>query len=443
MLDAFQAFIAKHQLFEQDHRLLLAISGGRDSVVLAHLLRKIGFSFGLAHANHGLRDEESDLDETFVKELAEQWSVPCFCRRFDLGEEKGKSTQMKARELRYSFLEEIRSRNGFDFILTAHHLDDNLETFLINFSRGTGLSGLRGMPVKTGHIRRPLLFASRIAIDRYVAEHEIAYREDSSNAERKYLRNQIRHDLLSLWYEQSPSLGEVARRNFQELREAEQLQHWAVDHWLSNWTLEKTTDFWKLDRNAVHESPYGALVIREWLRPLGFDREAIRQVKTAKTGTILAGHDCRLLLATAYLLIDFREEVDSSENFPIHAATFRLDLPSTGEQLTGDLITIDPGTDLLYAKHEALISADQLVYPLAVRHKLPGDSFQPLGLHGKHQRLQDYFVDKKVDRIDRERTWVLLNGNGQIIWIVGHRLDERFKINAETRQALHCVLRTN
>ncbi|MEM9820121.1 MAG: tRNA lysidine(34) synthetase TilS, partial [Bacteroidota bacterium] len=231
MFEKFKSFLEQQQLLTPKDRCLLAVSGGVDSVVLVHLFERAGLDYGMAHCNFQLRGTASDADERFVQELALQFDRPFFTTRFDtetLAKQHKWSIQMAARQARYDWFKQIQTQNHYPYLATAHHLDDQLETFLYNFAKGTGIRGLRSIPLKNGAIIRPLQFADKAMIESFAKKHAIAFRTDPSNATDKYVRNQIRHHLIPALRKINPALSQTTKRTFTHLRETEQLLDWAI-----------------------------------------------------------------------------------------------------------------------------------------------------------------------------------------------------------------------
>ncbi len=429
MTDRFQTFIDTYHLFSSQDRLLVACSGGLDSAALVHLLHQCGYTFGIAHCNFQLRGEESDADARFVRALADRFAVPYHEAAFATTAEKqaGESIQMAARRLRYTWLEHIRQEHSYTWLLTAHHLYDSLETFLLNFSRGTGLAGLQGIPLQTATVRRPLLGMTRPELAAWVQEQQIAYREDASNAQEKYRRNRLRHQVVPILEEINPALATTLAANFAYLRDAYTLYQQGLFTYTAR-LLQITDQGWIVARNTLRAEPLAATLLHEWLHPHGFTPEQLRQVLEAQPGTTLQATGGQLFISS--ILLRFVAEVVPLPSILIPQVPGSFTLP-TGQQLVFTPLPAPPHT-FSADDNQTCIAADQLVYPLTVRYWQDGDTFQPLGMQGRHQKLQDYFVNNKLDAWQRRHLPLLLNGNGDIIWLIGHRLDERYKIQATT-----------
>jgi tRNA(Ile)-lysidine synthase len=428
-------FIAEQALFRLEDRLLLAVSGGMDSMVMAHLLWGLGYSIGVVHCNFQLRGAASDADAQLVKSWAAQKGIPFYNKAFDTKEYAARhkcSTQMAARDLRYAFFADIRTLEGYDYLLTAHHLDDRLETFWLNFSRGTGWKGLAALQASTGYIRRPLLCVNRSQVADYQAEMSVPYREDESNAGDEYRRNAFRHQVLPALYAWEPDLADRMAANFNRLEQMYQIYSVAVRKELAE-LRESTENGLVFQRLALQQHPASETMMWELLSPYGFTAEDCRQALTAKSGTILSTDNWQLLIQKEQLLLQKKEQETGEVSYSWEAADSQLLLHS-GYSLRKAIIT--KPQKLSKAANMAMISLRNLIYPLKVRRWLAGDSFCPLGMGGQHQKLQDFFTNNKIDRFSRQEQWLLVNGDGQIIWVVGLRLDERFKVSAQDVEIL-------
>ena len=436
MLKKFQDFLEKNRWFQGNERGLLALSGGLDSMVLGHLLLESGKSFGIAHCNFNLRGEASDGDEAFVKAFAQQHSLPFFSTSFatsDYAKEQGLSTQLAARKLRYEWLEDLREQEGFDYLLTAHHLNDSVETLLFNLSKGTGIRGLHGIPLQNQSIIRPLLFASRAAIVQFSKEKKIEFREDASNANTKYHRNLIRKEVVPVLKKINPALEQTFATNIQRFKEIE----WLYEYALANLQKELVTiqgEEWTMDLKKLALLPARTSILFEWLRPFDFHPDQIQQV--FETGGTTSG---RIFSSASHQLLVDREQLLLRPILKNHQAYYSIDrnckslsLPEGSLQI--DLLHQKPDS-FSNAPHSAYFDFVQLDFPLTLRRWKAGDTFQPFGMNGHHQKLQDFFNNAKLSRFEKEKVWVLESG-GKICWIVGYRTDERFRVEAAAEQIL-------
>ncbi len=434
MLEPFQK--ALKELTGEDpgsRRFLLAVSGGLDSVVLLRLFARSGYHFAIAHCNFTLRGAESDADELFVRTLAEQSGVPFFTCRFntrDHARTRRISIQMAARELRYAWLETVRQEQGFDWLVTAHHWNDSLETFFINLLRGSGLRGLVGIPARNERILRPLNGFTRAALEAFYQDERLLHREDASNAETYYLRNQVRSFLLPVLRRIQPGFEKRMDRSFQALRGALQIYTQALQD------LRKTCVEEKGGRVLIHWSrfeghPAAATVCLELLAPYGFraeQAETIWKGRKGQPGQLFYTPDFQLLTDRETFILEKRIIQDSPLMLEIDQAGEYV-LPEGQLSLTYATGALPP--EWPDGKREALVSAEQLLFPLQCRPWAPGDFLYPLGMNGKRKKVQDILTDSKIDRFSKDRALVLENGDGRIIWLIGYRLDERFKLDKD------------
>ena len=412
------------------HRFLLAVSGGLDSVVLSHAFRENGLSFAIAHCNFQLRGKDSDADEAFVRKLSAQLEAPFFVQRFDtlaFTRETGDSVQMAARDLRYTWLEEVRAAQGFHWIVTAHHLDDALETFFINFLRGSGLRGLVGIPKKNGHIIRPFLALSRKELEQEYLLKGLSHREDATNAESTYLRNKIRHFLIPVLQQLEPEILRRAAQNFHALHDASQLLDYAI-HQIQNTALALEGQRIYLDWKQLETLPAPETVLLELLGKYGFN-----ETQCAQAWQIRNGQAGKTFESSSHiLLIDrgrFVLEPAPREETPyihIHDTEEEILFPGGRLQFKAEA---RPAENFPSAPETIFVPLHSLSYPIVLRKWRPGDNFCPSGMGGKHKKIQDFLTDLRMDRLRKNRVWILENGNGNIIWVLGLRQDERFRFS--------------
>ena len=455
MLTNFLNYIAEEAIFStQKHRILLAISGGVDSVVLAHLLKAAEVDFALAHCNFKLRGEESEGDEAFVRELAKELNVPIYLTFFETEKivaERKSSVQIVARELRYTWLEEIREKQGYDYIATGHHLNDAIESLLLNLTKGCGIRGLHGILPKTERTKliRPMLFAKKDEIVDFVKQNQLSYRSDSSNATLKYTRNQIRHQIVPELKSINPSLETTFAENFQNFREVEWLYDYAIDK-LKKELLEYDDprgSLWVISIEKLRQIPAAKSILYEILQEYGFTGRQVGQMiqhLEGNSGAIYYSKTHRLLRSYG----NFRLEALASESAET-GYQFLEDLPLYGEYQWIDfeadfslqlcLITIEEFEQAPKAANIAYFDADLLSLPLKIRNWLEGDVFQPIGMNGQHKKLSSLFKDAKLSIFERERTRLLISGE-DIAWVMGMRSDERFKVTDKTTRVLELVL---
>ncbi len=434
MLDAFLHFIRKEQLLQPGSRVLLAVSGGVDSVVMAHLFLQAGWRFGIAHCNFKLRGRESDEDERFVQALANAWKVPFFSVSFDTiqaARQPGVSVQMAARELRYQWLEDIRREKGYDYTATAHHLNDSIETAFYNLVKGCGIRGLHGIPLRSGQVVRPLLFACRADIEAYAAAHYLGFRQDASNAEDKYHRNKIRLRALPALRGINPALEETMAANLERFKEAEYLYEQALKMLRRGLVKEARGRLLISVGGLKQHEPAIATILYEWLSPLGFNAAQARQMAQSleNTGATFYAPPYRLLVDREYLAIEKMPEEEGTVEYRLEEKNQDMELPGgrfSMRRHSGRVVLFSTDAS------EAALDAGALEFPLRLRRWREGDVFQPLGMGGRHQKVQDFFTNNKVSRFDKEQAWILEDGQGRICWLVGYRIDDRFAIKPGT-----------
>lgn len=428
MLGPFLTILNRHDLTQKWG--LLAVSGGVDSVVLAELAHRAGLRFGIAHVNFGLRGVESDGDEVFVKNLAERYGVPFFSKKMEterFAEIQGLSVQLAARKLRYAWFGELLDAERFDYLATAHHRDDALETLLLNLTRGAGLAGLAGIPERNGRIVRPLLAASRADIETFARAEHLAWREDRSNATDDYPRNFVRHRIVPLLRELNSNLTETVAQTLNQLAAARRLldrQTEALRQ--AAWRTEGDVIFLQID--PLRQSPEPVLLLHELLRPFGFryrQTEGIWAVRDGQAGKTFHSPMHTLTKDRTALVITPRRDVESS--------FFFVENP-VSEIVTPDFtlwFSISDNREFAKNPTEAVFDFEKLTFPLTLRPWQPGDWFCPLGMGGKRKKVSDLLVDLKIPRSLKRRVYVLESG-GAIAWVVGHRPDERFRVTEAT-----------
>lgn len=407
--------------------ILIAISGGIDSVVLTHLLHSLGCTIGLAHCNFQLRGSESDADALFVKKLADTLSATAFIKKMDTenySKNKGVSIQMAARELRYDWFEEIATTHAYDYILTAHHKEDVLETFLINLTRGTGLDGLIGIPKKNGKIRRPLLCFSRGEITDYAEQNKIAWREDKSNASTKYLRNKIRHDIVPILKDINPKLLDNFDKTLKHLNESNAIIKDRIESLKRHVVSIDEEGVLNISVRKIKELKNPKANLYELLKPYGFmNSKDVSQLLKAQSGKQVFSKTHRLIKNRETLLLTELKNEDQNyliipENSTEIKTPLHLEFATVKQQGTNNTKT-------------AYIDKNLLNDRLIVRKHQKGDYFYPIGMQGK-KKISKYFKDEKLSLLEKEKTWLLCNGN-EIVWVIGRRLDNRYKVTNGTQ----------
>ncbi|MDQ3046318.1 MAG: tRNA lysidine(34) synthetase TilS [Bacteroidota bacterium] len=436
MLKEFNAYIQQHELFEKTDKILLTVSGGIDSVVMCNLFHEAGIEFGIAHCNFGLRGNESEEDETFVEELAESMGVPFHTITFNTSAyaKKNKtSIQTAARTLRYEWFEEIRKNFNYKFIATAHHSDDSIETFFLNLLRGTGIGGLHGIRQKNGRIIRPLLFSSKESIIGYAKKNKIAFRNDSSNDSDNYSRNKIRHKVLPLLKEFNPSLEHSILKSIQQIADAEIIYLQEIERARKSF-CKKHQDGFRISIKKLKSLHPVETYLFEFLRPFGFNSTDAANILSSLeniSGKQFLSASHRLIKDREYLLIEkiIFDEVQPLEKTGIKSGQKEVSLNDFSLQFKS--IKKLKNQELFQDENNACIDKDKLEFPLHLRKWEKGDYFYPLGMKGKKKKLSDFFVDRKIPLPVKEKTWLLCSGD-QIVWVVGQRLDERFKVTDST-----------
>lgn len=431
-LKQFQDFINQHELFARDNKILLAISGGKDSVLMLHLFKAIGVNIGVAHCNFNLRGDEAQRDENFVKMLSASLDVPFYLTHFDTKKyaaENKISTQMAARDLRYQWFEEIRIKYGYDLVASAHHQNDTVETMLINLTRGTGISGLHGILPKRQHLIRPLLFLNRNEIDEIIDKNHLDFVEDSSNQSTHYTRNKIRLGVIPKLKEINPDLEKTFTENAVRFAEVEAFLNTEVEK-LATKILQKKDDGIYIAMDEIVKLNPQRLLFFELLKPYGFTESVVQEILShlnSLSGTHFFSSTHQAIINRDYLVIA-EKNVNSVFNQFIH--------PSTQNILFGkDEITLSFSSEIKFEvdHYKAFVNADKLIFPLIVRNWQNGDKFIPLGMR-QPKKVSDYFIDEKVPIHLKATTPILVNGSGDIVWIVGMRQDNRYKLTAATKK---------
>ena len=434
MLSTVQAYIAQHQLLRPGAPVIVGLSGGADSVALLHILTRLGYPCVAAHCNFHLRNDESDADADFAQQTAE--ALGLLFRRIDFdtadyARQNGVSTEMAARTLRYEWFETLRRELGAEAIAVAHHRDDNVETVLLNLIRGTGLSGLCGMRPRNGHIVRPLLSVDRHQIVRWLADRHLPFRTDSSNASDVYRRNFVRLRLLPLMEQLNPSVRDAILRMAGHLTDVEAIYRNAIDSHRAH-LIDADG---RISIDALLRTPALQAVLFELLTPYGFTPSQCADIARALSGEsgrsfVAPGGRWHLLKDRLHLILYPADEV-SADAFPLTlgselTAPIRLSLE---ERIVDEAFTISR------SPHVATFDADRIALPLTLRRWRAGDSFVPFGMTGR-KKLSDYFSDHKFSLLHKAAAWILCDASGRILWIVGHRTDNRFRITSKTRRAL-------
>jgi len=442
LLATFTEHINTNFSFLKNKKLLVAISGGIDSVVLVYLLNQLNFDISLAHCNFQLRGEDSDQDEKFVKKLADQLQLPIFTKSFatpEFAKKEKLSIQLAARKLRYDWFKVILKENKLDYILTAHHADDSLETFLINMIRGTGLDGLTGIPERNEDILRLLLPFTREQIEKYAEDNTIDWRDDSSNVETKYVRNKIRHDVIPVLKELNPSLLTSFNKTLQNLKGSRQIIKDSIENLKGIVIIPTEVGIQKIDIKKLKEFNNPQAYLYELLNDFGFTEwNDIVDLLEAQSGKQIISNTHRLVKDRDFLLLTYIDSTRIKEKEKIYEVSekdriveiedFKLEVSYV------KTVSIEGKT-----QNVAFIDRDKLKFPLIVRKWKNGDYFYPSGMQGK-KKLSKFFIDNKMSVLQKEKIWLLCSSN-EIIWVIGKRLDDRYKAIVTTQNILKIELK--
>ena len=438
LIEAFQHYIDENNLATHDDRILLTVSGGVDSMVMLSLFVRCGYTVGVAHCNFQLRGTESDEDEVLVQKEAAKYGVPCYNRRFETAaemERTGESMEMAARRLRYAWFDELSRQEGYTVVAIAHHADDSIETFFINLLRGTGLRGLTGISTQVGKVIRPLLFASRREILEYAAANHIPYREDSSNRSTKYLRNKIRLGLIPRIREINPKFTSLMCRNLARLTDAQLFINHGIERIRA---LAVTSDAGidtihldRIDPAFPHE-----FVIYELLNSAyGFKGDVIDSLCHA----LEQGATGRRFYARDHVATIDRGRILVSPIAPEDPCLVSVP-KGTQRSYCGNAVLyfeycdIDTIKNFGVPEQIAQLDADRLQFPLTLRRWKEGDWFIPFGMSGR-KKVSDFLIDAKVSLPEKQRQFVLLSGD-DIVWLVGRRIDDRYRLTSTTENVL-------
>ncbi len=438
--EKFMRYIADNGLVEPGQRVLLAVSGGVDSMVMMDLFAKGGFDTGVAHCNFCLRGSESDEDEVTVARKAAEYGMPCYNKRFDTEGEMdrtGESVQMAARRLRYTWFDELCREHNYQVIAIAHHADDSIETFFINLLRGTGLRGLIGISASYGRVVRPLLFATRHIIMDYAQAHKIEFREDSSNRSTKYLRNKIRLGLIPRILEINPRFSEQMSENIHRLTEAQVFINRSIERIAAD-IVEYRDGIKMVDPGKIDAGLPLEFVIFELLKVDGFRGDVIHNLIDAlhhdQTGKRFYSKEMVAYIDRGRIAVCPISEQDECN---IELAQGSRKAYCGNRMLHFESLDIDDLESLNVPKNIALLDADKLEYPLHLRRWKEGDYFIPLGMNG-HKKVSDFLTDEKVSPAQKTRQFVLTSGT-DIVWLVDQRIDDRYSITPTTENVLKIV----
>jgi tRNA(Ile)-lysidine synthase len=433
VLEQLLNHVERHQLCKTTDKILLAVSGGVDSMVLLHLLHEARFTIAVVHCNFQLRGQDSDADELLVQIACSAKAIPFYTIKFEteaFARQHGLSIQMAARKLRYDFFQKVRAENRYDFIATAHQLNDSLETVLLNFTRGTGINGIAGIPVKNDFVIRPLLFATRDEILEYAALNKIQWREDASNAEDKYQRNFIRHKIIPLLEEINPNLEKTFQNSVERLSGAIEMAGKYLADFKSGSVVVKPDGEW-ISRGDLMQHAYPETLLWELLKKFGYNFEQCRDaVETKQSGKLFLTTTHRLVVDREHFILSAR---DSNQVIEVLIESFQ-DAAHNGRELLSIKSLDSALIEIDKTSSSAQVDASKLKFPLRWRAWQPGDSFKPLGMNA-HKKISDLLIDLKVPA-SQKATVTVLESAGKIVWVVGLRVSDEFKITTETTSAL-------
>ncbi len=438
MLKPFEINISKNSLFSKTDKLLLAFSGGVDSVVLADLLHKAGYSIELAHCNFQLRGQEAKDDTAFCDNFAKSIQAPFHVIYFDTksyAAEHKLSIQMAARELRYNWFKDLKAEHGFNYILTAHHANDNVETLFVNLIRGTGIKGLQGIPEKQHDMVRPLLFATKDEIRTYANKENLSFREDSSNQEVKYKRNFIRHQIVPELKKLNPAIEETIHTSIQFFKQSSEII--AEYAQLKFQTICKEENHWLyIDIQLLLLEKQKETLLFEWLYNKQFKTSQIRQLTEAldtedRVGKLFSSATHQLVIDRKYIIVKVLNKNEEIKEFTITSISDTTHLPID--------LSFEDTTNVSFSKNanEICIPYSEHIFPLKLRRWKQGDKFKPFGMDG-FKKLSDFFKDQKLSLFEKENVWILENKE-HIIWVIGYRMDDRCKVNEGAEKILRII----
>ena len=435
MQQKVQTYIEKQQLLTMKEPIIVGISGGTDSVVLLHILMSLGYTCIVAHCNFHLRMEESTRDENFVRNLASSYSIPYYLIDFETikyAEEHKISIEMAARDLRYKWFNELMEKHHAQSIAVAHHADDSIETMLMNLVRGTGLRGLTGIRPRNNNVVRPLLCCTREELENYLVEHRLEHVQDSSNQENKFTRNQFRNKLMPLLSEINPSARENLYKTMANLERNYAIYEQAISE-IKKTIIENHGTEIRLNIDRINEQTHIQTVLFELLSPYGFGSTQIEQIFEAiykESGKFFFTETHRLVKDRKYLIVS-RKNDKIQKYYSISQYENEITSPI---YLTIKRVIIDSSFEPSKLPTCVHIDASKIEFPLELHHWNDGDVFYPFGMTQK-KKLSDYFIDQKFSIPEKENCWMIVS-KGKIVWIVGHRLDNRFRVTDKTRNVL-------
>lgn len=441
MLERFKHHIHSAGLLEIGKHYLLAISGGIDSVALAHLLREGGISFSFIHCNFQLRGAESEEDEQFIRNLGARLQVDVKIKRFDTLPYKksfGVSTQMAARELRYAWFAELVQAGHGEAVLVAHHAGDQVETILLNLLRGTGIEGIYGMAEHREEIIRPLLPFTREEIAAFVAAQDLTWREDSSNEKSDYKRNYLRNEVLPILTDAFGDVNRLLGNSFGRIKDTGQAFFYFFDRWKTT-HLKVENPFEYLAFESLEGVPGKCSLLYYWLREYGFNfgqvSEILQAIESGSTGKIFEASGFMVNVDREFLILGPKRKAFEEVDIDPHEVELKLEI------VTYDVMTLSEVTSLDTDTANAMVDRDLLTFPLQVRNWQEGDKFKPLGMR-QFKKVSDFLIDLRVPYIHKQFVKVLCSGE-DIAWLIGYRIDDRYKISPATKKVMYFKKRSH
>jgi tRNA(Ile)-lysidine synthase len=428
MLSRFKAHNSEHHLMDAGDRILLAVSGGLDSMVMLHLFQEADYQIGVAHCNFQLRGNASDEEEEFIKHECDRLGIDFYCQRFNTknyAEEAHVSIQMAARELRYAWFGDLLEQKNYHWLATAHHRDDNMETVLMRWIKGGGLDQLTGIPIRNGKVIRPLLFATRDEIHSYATGLALEWIEDSSNSSDDYQRNFIRHQVIPKLREINPALDETFGNSLEKTKGAFEMMQRGLGQLKDSITRQEGPTF-MIDKTLLALLQYPAFVCYEWLRPFGFEWDRCVQLATSLQST----PGKQFLSATHLAVIDREFIIVSPREEWSHEILVEEGQKKVGLGPWALTVSIQHGNQIKSEQEQGTFDKALVRFPLVWRKWRKGDSFFPLGL-GHRKKVSDFLIDEKVP-LNTKNTVTVVESGGEILWVVGFRVDDRFKVTSTT-----------
>jgi tRNA(Ile)-lysidine synthase len=440
MQQKVENYIQKHQLLQPKGQVIVGVSGGTDSVALLHILISLGYNCVIAHCNFNLRMEESDRDEAFVRNLANEYDIPYYSVDFNTIKYSGEhkiSIEMAARELRYNWFYELLEKLNAQAIAVAHHADDSIETMLMNLVRGTGLRGLTGITSRNKKVIRPLLCCTRLELEKYLVNHNLDHIEDSTNATSDYQRNKFRNEVLPLLTEINPSVRQTLYNSLEYFEGSLVIYQQAIDK-IEESIVHKQSDLIKMDIEILKKQVDIPTIMFELLHPYGFNSAQIVQITEqldAESGKQFHSETYHLVKDRKYLII-YAKEQKSADLYSISQSDIEI-----SEPISLKISKLIVNADFEPSKEKDCVHVDsfKLTFPLQLRRWKKGDTFYPLGMN-KQKKISDFFINNKFSLQEKEQTWLLVSGN-EIVWVVGKRVDNRFRVTNNTSEVIEFRIR--